>query len=64
MPGKVVSVRVKDGDKVTKGQALVVLSAMKMETVVTAPMDGTVKRVATHEKEDLAAGDLLLEITE
>jgi len=64
MPGKVVGVRVKQGDKVEKGQALVVLSAMKMETIVSAPMSGTIKRMATSLEEDLAAGDLLFEIEE
>jgi len=42
MPGKVISVDVAAGDKVTKGQKLLVLEAMKMEHALTAPFDGTV----------------------
>jgi 3-methylcrotonyl-CoA carboxylase alpha subunit len=42
MPGKVVSFAVKAGDKVTKGQALAVMEAMKMEHTIAAPADGTV----------------------
>ncbi|MDQ0462821.1 propionyl-CoA carboxylase alpha chain/3-methylcrotonyl-CoA carboxylase alpha subunit [Caulobacter ginsengisoli] len=42
MPGKIVSVSVKVGDKVTKGQPLLVLEAMKMEHAMTAPFDGVV----------------------
>ncbi|MET0337018.1 MAG: biotin/lipoyl-containing protein, partial [Caulobacter sp.] len=42
MPGKVVSVSVKAGDTVAKGQALLVLEAMKMEHALTAPFDGVV----------------------
>jgi len=64
MPGKVVGVRVKVGDVVEKGQALVILSAMKMETVVSAPVSGKVKKVVALIDEDLAGGDLLLEIEE
>lgn len=64
MPGKVVGLRVKEGDRVEKGQALVVLSAMKMETVVAAPISGKIKKLSTAMDEDLAGGDLLLEIEE
>ncbi|WP_269716930.1 acetyl/propionyl/methylcrotonyl-CoA carboxylase subunit alpha [Caulobacter sp. NIBR2454] len=42
MPGKIVSVSVKAGDAVIKGQALLVLEAMKMEHALTAPFDGVV----------------------
>lgn len=64
MPGKVIAVKVKEGDKVSKGDPLLVLSAMKMETVVSAPFSGTVKRLVTKLEEDLAGGDLLVELTE
>ena len=42
MPGKIVSVAVKAGDAVTKGQTLLVLEAMKMEHALAAPFDGVV----------------------
>jgi 3-methylcrotonyl-CoA carboxylase alpha subunit len=42
MPGKVVAVRVQLGEKVSKGQPLVVVEAMKMEHTITAPVDGVV----------------------
>ena len=37
-----LEVKVKDGDKVTKGQVIMVLEAMKMENAIEAPCDGTV----------------------
>ncbi len=48
MPGKVISVEVKPGDKVTKGKTVLVYEAMKMENDVASEIDGTVKRVFVH----------------
>jgi len=42
LPGVVLEVKVKDGDKVSKGQVIMVLEAMKMENAIEAPCDGTV----------------------
>ena len=42
MPGKIIAVDVAAGDKVTKGQKLLTLEAMKMEHSLTAPFDGIV----------------------
>ena len=53
MPGKVIDVLVKEGEDVSKGQALLILEAMKMEHTICAPMDGTVKSI------HYAAGDML-----
>jgi pyruvate carboxylase len=50
------------GETVKAGQPLVVLSAMKMETVVAAPMAGRLRHVAVVTGDSLAAGDLLLVI--
>ncbi|MCK5911272.1 MAG: biotin/lipoyl-binding protein, partial [Caulobacter sp.] len=46
MPGRVVSVSVAPGDKVTKGQKLVTLEAMKMEHAMAAPFDGVVAELS------------------
>ncbi|XP_062488473.1 pyruvate carboxylase, mitochondrial isoform X1 [Pezoporus occidentalis] len=62
MPGEVVEVRVKEGAQVAKGDPLCVLSAMKMETVVTAPMAGTINRVHVRPGMSLEGDDLILEI--
>lgn len=62
MPGACVDVKVAVGDVVAAGQPVVVLSAMKMESVVTAPARGTVKDVYVLVGDTVAAGDLVVEI--
>ncbi|XP_011543389.1 pyruvate carboxylase, mitochondrial isoform X2 [Homo sapiens] len=62
MPGKVIDIKVVAGAKVAKGQPLCVLSAMKMETVVTSPMEGTVRKVHVTKDMTLEGDDLILEI--
>ncbi|MGH8505123.1 MAG: acetyl-CoA carboxylase biotin carboxyl carrier protein subunit [Stenotrophobium sp.] len=46
MPGSIVSVQVKPGDAVSKGQTLLVMESMKMETTITAPRDGVIEAVS------------------
>lgn len=62
MPGAVMEVRVKVGDKVEKGAPLVVLSAMKMEMVVQSPIAGTIKQIDISVGMKLEGDDLLLSI--
>ncbi len=45
MPGRVVELRVRDGDRVRKGDVLLVLEAMKMRSEVVSPADGVVRGV-------------------
>eukprot|EP00019_Armaparvus_languidus_P006375 CAMPEP_0168600548 /NCGR_PEP_ID=MMETSP0420-20121227/12850_1 /TAXON_ID=498008 /ORGANISM="Pessonella sp." /LENGTH=1155 /DNA_ID=CAMNT_0008638661 /DNA_START=287 /DNA_END=3754 /DNA_ORIENTATION=- len=62
MPGAVVEVKVKVGDKVEKGQKLAGLSAMKMVTSVSSPCDGVVKAVQVSAGEQVKNGDELFVI--
>ncbi|MGH0175969.1 UNVERIFIED_CONTAM: hypothetical protein FKN15_071731, partial [Acipenser sinensis] len=62
MPGKVIDLKVKEGDPIEKGRPLCVLSAMKMETVVNSPMSGTVKKIYVKTDMSLEGDDLILEI--
>ncbi len=45
MPGLVLEIRVAEGDAVKKGDAILVLEAMKMENIIKSPADGTVKKI-------------------
>ena len=62
MPGKVVSFSVKAGDKVTRGQALAVMDAMKMEHTIAAPMDGVVAEVLYAPGDQVIEGAELLKL--
>jgi 3-methylcrotonyl-CoA carboxylase alpha subunit len=61
LPGKIIDLRVKAGDRVSKGQPLLVLEAMKMEHTLAAPTDGTVKSVRYAVGEQVAEGAELVE---
>jgi len=63
MPGKVVSFTVKAGDKVSKGQALAVMEAMKMEHTIAAPADGTVAELMFAPGDQVTEGAELLRIS-
>ena len=62
MPGTIVSIPVKAGEAVTKGQVLVVFEAMKMEQEVMAPHDGTVGAVYVAQGESVDTGKALLSL--
>lgn len=62
MPGKVLMVDVQPGDRVTAGQVLVVMEAMKMEHQITAPAAGEVAEVRAHVGDQVDNGELLVVI--
>ena len=61
MPGLVVSVNVEEGQEVKTGETLAVVEAMKMENVLVAERDGTVKKINAHEGDSLALDEVILE---
>jgi pyruvate carboxylase len=62
IPGAVTMLHVEAGEQVKKGDSLLVLEAMKMQTTVYAPVAGTVKEVAAKLRDTVEARDLLLTI--
>ncbi len=60
MPGTVLQVAVGIGDKVIKGQTLLVLEAMKMENEIMAPADGVVQELNITKGVSVNAGDILV----
>lgn len=64
MPSVVVDVKVNVGDKVTKGQAIVILESMKTETVLRAEKDSVVKAVACAKGEMVKEGTELVSFEE
>ncbi|MBE5926981.1 MAG: biotin/lipoyl-binding protein [Lachnospiraceae bacterium] len=59
MPGKILAVKSKVGDSVKKGDAIIVLEAMKMENEIVAPQDGVIASINTKEGATVEAGDML-----
>jgi pyruvate carboxylase len=60
MPGRVIALAVREGAAVQAGEPLLTLEAMKMETVVRAPVAGTVRELCTDVKAAVKGGDLLV----
>jgi acetyl/propionyl-CoA carboxylase alpha subunit len=59
MPGRIVAVSVKDGDTVLRGQSVIVLEAMKMEHVLTAPFDALVTLNSVNQGDQVTEGQVL-----
>jgi biotin carboxyl carrier protein len=60
--GRVVSVKIKNGDSVKKGDILMVIEAMKMEYLIRAPYDGKIKKVYFKEKDLIEIGQQTIEL--
>ena len=60
MPGLIHSVAVAPGDSVAKGDALLILEAMKMENVIKSPTDGTVGKIHINKGESVEKGQIMI----
>lgn len=62
MPGKVIEIVVKEGDVVSKGDPILILEAMKMENVLKAENDCTIKKVLIASAESVEKNQILVEL--
>ncbi|MDA3878940.1 MAG: HlyD family efflux transporter periplasmic adaptor subunit [Prolixibacteraceae bacterium] len=62
MPGKVVRVDKKEGQEVVKGETLIVVAAMKMESEYKSPVDGVVYRINVKVNDNIQGGEPLVEV--
>ena len=62
MPGLVIEIKVKPGDAVNKGDALLVLEAMKMENIIKAPVSAVVKKVNATKGLPVEKNQVLIEM--
>lgn len=61
MPGLIIDLRVKAGDTVSTGDALIILEAMKMENIIKATGEGTVKSVKVRKGDSVEKNQVLIE---
>lgn len=62
LPGKILKVMATPGSSWKKGDALLIIEAMKMENEILAPRDCTVEEVAVESNQTVKTGDLLLKL--
>lgn len=61
MPGLIVGLRIEIGQKVAKGDILLVLEAMKMENIIKSPTEGTIKAIRVQKGENVEKNKILIE---
>lgn len=59
LPGKILSVKIKAGDKVAEGDELFSIEAMKMENPIICPVSGKVTEVSANQGQSVKSGDIL-----
>ena len=64
MPGKIVSVNVKNGQKIKSGESLLILEAMKMENLITATKDVKIKKINVKANDTVEVDQILIEFDE
>jgi biotin carboxyl carrier protein len=62
MPGMVLNVMVANGQEIKKGDAIVVLEAMKMENILKSPADGVVKRILVNKGDKVEKNQIMVNL--
>jgi len=63
IPGTIKDIFIKEGQKVVKGEKLIILEAMKMRNIVDSPIDGEIKNILVKGEDMVRKGALLVEFT-
>ncbi|CEO17278.1 Acetyl-/propionyl-coenzyme A carboxylase alpha chain [Rickettsia monacensis] len=61
LSGQIAAIKVKEGQEVTAGQEIMILTAMKMENLILAERDGKIAKIFVNEKDNVVRGQVLLE---
>lgn len=64
IPGTIEQIFIKEGQKVTKGEKLLILEAMKMKNLLIVPFDGIISSILIKEGQKVPKGELLVRIEE
>ena len=62
IPGTILKICVKEGDKVSEGDSMIVLESMKMKNKLEFHMDGVVKKIHVEENERIPKSHLMVEL--
>ena len=62
MPGVIISIKIKEGERIKAGEHVLTIEAMKMENEIKAPYDGIVGRVHVNENDNVSEEELLVEL--
>lgn len=62
MPGIIIKINVKEGEKVKEGDVIAILESMKMENDIKSPISGEVKRIYVNEDDTVSPDDILMVI--
>ncbi|HNQ43789.1 MAG TPA: biotin/lipoyl-binding protein [Candidatus Cloacimonadota bacterium] len=60
IPGVIVSIPVKEGDEVKRGQTIIIIEAMKMESEIASPVDAKIAKINIKERSLVQEGDILM----
>lgn len=60
MPGIIIKIKVKAGEKVKEGDTIAILESMKMENTINSPISGEVKKICVNEGDTVSHDDILM----
>ena len=62
LPGKILEILVKEGQKISQGQSLFILESMKMHNDIVSEYDGTIKSILTNTNQIVSSNENIMEL--